>query len=184
MERGGAGAVRFSKKAVRVFPALSLRRVRPSYGTFFVMVFQGNCSWGRTDHTITCTIVLTTETNILEHDDSSPQLHDWLLFSVDKFHYLNAAQVGSSSANNDFDCTFKCLRNPFCLSINLAASKDANGKLWCELLSSNRHRNPLDYRENKTSHHLFVRVGSFFDTAILLVKNSGCCTAEPSKIIE
>ena len=88
-----------------------------------------------------CIIVLTTETNILEQDDSSSQSHDWLLFSVDEFHYLNAARVGSSTANNDFDCTFKCLRNPFCLSINLAASKDARGKLWCELLSSDRYRN-------------------------------------------
>ena len=47
-----AGAVRISSRAVRVFPALSLRRVRLSYGTFFLMVFQGNCSRGRTDHMI------------------------------------------------------------------------------------------------------------------------------------
>ena len=79
---------------------------------------------------------------------------------MDEFHYLNAARVGLSTAYDDFDCTFKCLRNPFCLSINLAASKDANGKLWCELLSSDRYRNSLDYRENKTSHHLFLLVGS------------------------
>ena len=41
-------AVRISSRAVRVFPALSLRRVRPSYGTFSLMVFQGNCPRGRT----------------------------------------------------------------------------------------------------------------------------------------
>ena len=34
-------AVRISSRAVRVFPALSLRRVRPSYGTFSLMVLQG-----------------------------------------------------------------------------------------------------------------------------------------------
>ena len=99
------------------------------------------------------------QTNVLEHDDSS-QSHNWLLFSVDEFHYLNAARVGSSTAYGDFDCTFKCLRNPYCLSVNLAASKDANGKLWCELLSSDRYRNSLDYRASKTSHHLFLLVGS------------------------
>ena len=37
-------AVRISSRAVRVFPALSLRRVRPSYGTFSLMVLQGNKS--------------------------------------------------------------------------------------------------------------------------------------------
>ena len=45
-------AVRTSSRAVRVFPALSLRRVRPSYGTFSLMVFQGNCARGRTGHII------------------------------------------------------------------------------------------------------------------------------------
>ena len=143
-----------------------------------------------------CIVVLTTETNILEQDDSSSQSHDWLLFSVDEFRYLNGARVGLSTAYSDFDCTLKCLRNPLCLSINLAASKDVNGKLWCELLSSDRYRNTLHYRENMTSHHFFLLdlVGSVLDAAILLdyiskiivakiiilVKPSGCSTAEPS----
>ena len=46
-------AVRISSRAVRVFPALSLRRVRPSYATFSLMVLQGNCARGRTGHVIT-----------------------------------------------------------------------------------------------------------------------------------
>ena len=45
-------AARISSRAVRVFAALSLRRARPSYGTFFLMVFQGNCARGRTGHMI------------------------------------------------------------------------------------------------------------------------------------
>ena len=45
-------AVRISSRAVRVFPALSLPRVRPSYGTFSLIVLQGNCARGRTGHMI------------------------------------------------------------------------------------------------------------------------------------
>ena len=45
-------AVAVSSRAVRVFQALLLRRVRPSYGTFSLMVFQGNCARGRTGHMI------------------------------------------------------------------------------------------------------------------------------------
>jgi len=48
--RVSSRAVCISSRAVQVFPALSLRRVRPSYGTFFLMVFQGNCARGRTGH--------------------------------------------------------------------------------------------------------------------------------------
>ena len=51
---GSSGAVRFSSRAVRLFPALLERGVRPSYGTFFHMVFQGNCARVRTGHMITC----------------------------------------------------------------------------------------------------------------------------------
>ena len=39
VERGRTGAVCITSRAVRGFPALSLRRVRPSYGTFFLMAF-------------------------------------------------------------------------------------------------------------------------------------------------
>ena len=46
-------AVRISSTAVRIFPALSLGCVWPSYGTFSLMVFQGNCARGRTGHMIT-----------------------------------------------------------------------------------------------------------------------------------
>ena len=50
-------AVRISSRAVRVFPALSLRRIRPSYGTFSLMVLQGNCAQGRTGHMIKLVIL-------------------------------------------------------------------------------------------------------------------------------
>ena len=45
-------AVHISSRAVRVFPALSLQRLRPSYGTFSLMVFQGNFVRCRTGHMI------------------------------------------------------------------------------------------------------------------------------------
>lgn len=52
VERGRSGIVRISSRAVRVFRALSLWRSRPSYGTLFRMVFQGNCSRGSASHMI------------------------------------------------------------------------------------------------------------------------------------
>jgi len=45
-------AVRLSSRAVRIFPALPLRHVQPSYRTLFLMVFQGNCEQGHTGHKI------------------------------------------------------------------------------------------------------------------------------------
>ena len=105
---------------------------------------------------------LTTGRNNLEHEGASSQEFRWRLFSVQEFHYLNVTRVGTFTAFDDFDCALKCLRNPLCISINLAASKAADGKLWCELLSSDKYRNVRDFKENKTSHHLFSMVGCVF----------------------
>ena len=59
-----------------------------------------------------------------------------------------------------FDCTLECLSNPFCFSVNLAAFKGAHGKLWCELLSSDKFRNSTEYKGNKSSHHFAIEVGN------------------------
>ena len=57
------------------------------------------------------------------------------VYIKEEYHYLSVPKVGTFTVYDNLDCAFKCLRNPSCLSINLAASKGADGKLWCELLS-------------------------------------------------
>ena len=80
------------------------------------------------------------------------------LFIKDEFHYLNVSRVGSFTVYDIFDCTFECLSNPSCLSVNMVASKGAKGELWCELLSSDKYRNAKDYEETKSSHHFSIMV--------------------------
>ncbi|XP_068682891.1 uncharacterized protein [Montipora foliosa] len=91
-------------------------------------------------------------------------LHTWYhpdvpqdVFVKDDSHYLNVPRVGTHTVADVFDCTFECLSHPSCLSFNLAASKPSDGKLWCELLSSDRHRDPDELRINATSHHFSVQ---------------------------
>ncbi|XP_027037861.1 uncharacterized protein LOC113666293 [Pocillopora damicornis] len=79
-------------------------------------------------------------------------------FSKEEFYYLNVTRVGMFTSNDMFDCTFECVRNTLCLSINMAASRGADGKLWCELLSSDKSRADAEnYSQNMSSHHLFIR---------------------------
>ena len=80
------------------------------------------------------------------------------VFVKDDSHYLNVPRVGTHTVADVFDCTFECLSHPSCLSFNLAASKGADGKLWCELLSSDRYRDPEEFRVNATSHYFSVQV--------------------------
>ena len=77
----------------------------------------------------------------------------------DEFHYLNVPSVGTYTVYDVFDCTFECLSNPFCLSLNMAASKGADGKMWSELLSSTKYSKSEEFKGNGSSHHLSVKVG-------------------------
>ena len=81
------------------------------------------------------------------------------VYIKEEYHYLSVPKVATFIVYDSLDCAFKCLRNPSCLSINLAASKGADGKLWCELLSSEKHSNPKEYKRNKSFHHFFQMVG-------------------------
>ena len=81
-------------------------------------------------------------------------------FIKHEFHHLNVPLVGTVAVSDVFDCTLECLSNPLCYSVNLVAFKGTHGKLWCELLSSDKFRNSTEYKGNKSSHHLAIEVGS------------------------
>lgn len=85
------------------------------------------------------------------------------MFHKKEFHYLNVPRIGLFMAYDVFDCTFKCLSNQLCFSVNLAASKGAEGKLWCELLPSDRYTNFTQFKENKSVHHFFIEVRNIFN---------------------
>ena len=80
------------------------------------------------------------------------------VFIKEEYYFLNVSGIGTFTVYDTFDCTFECLSNPSCLSLNLAASKEADGKFWCELLSSHKFINPNEYKENESSHHFSLKV--------------------------
>ena len=83
-------------------------------------------------------------------------------FSREEFHYLNVTRVGIFTYYDLLDCIFECVRNTLCLSINMAAFEGADGKLWCELLSSDKYRNAENFKENISWHHFSIMVRMIF----------------------
>ncbi|PFX25319.1 hypothetical protein AWC38_SpisGene10090 [Stylophora pistillata] len=78
-------------------------------------------------------------------------------FLREEFHHLNVTRVKIVTLYYLLDCTFECLRNTLCLSINIAVSRGEDGKLWCELLSSDKYRADAEnYSQNMSSYHLFI----------------------------
>ncbi|KAL9954487.1 hypothetical protein ACROYT_G042035 [Oculina patagonica] len=94
-------------------------------------------------------------------------------FSKHEFHYLNVHKAGTFTVNDIFDCTFECLQTPSCVSVNLAASKGADGKLWCEVLSSDKYIDSMEYKGNESSHHLSIKT----PCSSTPCQNGGTCLA-------
>ena len=81
-------------------------------------------------------------------------------FVVDMFHYLNVGKVGSALVTGLRECVFNCLNEVSCFSFNLAASSDG-GKLWCELLATDKYNASDKFQVNESSHHYSIYVSRF-----------------------
>ncbi len=79
-------------------------------------------------------------------------------FEADKFSYLNITSIVSYPVKDDSECGFACLEIPSCVSYNLAAYPDVNGKLLCELLPSNKYNNSDKISASQVFHHFSITV--------------------------
>ncbi|CAH3140828.1 unnamed protein product [Pocillopora meandrina] len=78
-------------------------------------------------------------------------------FMKNELHHLSVPSSRTFLATDVFDCTSQCLLLPSCVSVNLARNTVADGKYWCELLSSDKYLNSQDFKGNLTFHHLFKK---------------------------
>ena len=66
-------------------------------------------------------------------------------FKPDLNHQLSVTGISSTSADDKFDCTFKCTGDPKCYSFNLAVNPDSSGLYLCELLATDKYRAATNY---------------------------------------
>ena len=80
-------------------------------------------------------------------------------FKAHKFSYLNITILGESLVELGSVCALACLETAPCLSFNLAAFPDINtGKLWCELLPSDKYNNSDKFVHSNYFHHFSIAV--------------------------
>ncbi|XP_022809751.1 uncharacterized protein LOC111346747 [Stylophora pistillata] len=108
-----------------------------------------------------------------DNKETSLQLFRQSLLSLDKFHYLHVPKLEEIITYDDFECVFKCLYHPLCVSVNLAAE----GELWCELLSSYKYNNPNEYKEHNNSHHIHFKSACVKNPC----KNNSACQSDVTK---
>ena len=102
--------------------------------------------------------VHTTTTFAMEK--STPSLHrsptgdrSFGNFKRNPFHYLWEKNITWSMVIDQLDCTFLCVGEPKCYSINVAAHPDSNGLYLCELLATDKYRATEKFHANATFHH-------------------------------
>ena len=79
-------------------------------------------------------------------------------FAVQKFRYLNVTPLVSASVTEPRECGKLCVDHSSCFSTNLAAFRDQDGKMICELLPSDKYNNSKKFIDNTTFHHLSIKV--------------------------
>ena len=84
----------------------------------------------------------------------------YINFKPEAFSYLNIIRIGSELVQDGSECGFACLKITSCFSHNLAAFPDKWGKLLCELLPSDKHREPNDLIRSPIFHHFSKTVSA------------------------
>ncbi|CAH3045923.1 unnamed protein product, partial [Pocillopora meandrina] len=96
------------------------------------------------------------------HRQDSSTGVSYINFKPEAFSYLNITRVGSELVQDGSECGFACLEITSCFSYNLAAFPDNWGKLFCELLPSDMHREPNELISNPIFHHFSKTVSAIF----------------------
>ena len=94
-------------------------------------------------------------------------------FALHKFRYLNVTPLVSASVKELRECGKLCVDHSLCFSTNLAAFRDQNGKMICELLPSDKFNNSNEYIENATFHHFSIKVRPLFNNQVLILTHTG-----------
>jgi hypothetical protein len=79
-------------------------------------------------------------------------------FAAHKFRYLNLAPLVSTSVKEPREYSKLCVDHSSCFSTNLAAFRDQDGRIICELLPSDIYNNTNKFIDNAAFHHLSIKV--------------------------
>ena len=71
---------------------------------------------------------------------------------------LNVAVLDSLMVYRPVDCTFQCLNNQDCYSVNFATTTSLDGRHSCELLSTDKFHNSGDLVLHESYDHFNIKV--------------------------
>ena len=79
-------------------------------------------------------------------------------FAAHTFHYLNTTPLLSVSVNEFAECGKLCVDHFPCFSFNVAVFRDAERKIFCELLPSDKYNESSKFSSSQIFHHFSIKV--------------------------
>ena len=79
-------------------------------------------------------------------------------FAAHKFRYLNITPLVSTSVKEIRECGKLCIDHSSCFSANFAGFFHEEGKIFCELLPSDKYNNSNKFHDSAVFHHLSIKV--------------------------
>lgn len=77
-------------------------------------------------------------------------------------HYLDVPEIDSKQVINMMHCLQQCIRHQRCFSTNVAVNPNQNGRLTCQLLSTDKYNASMSFKRRKFFHHFSLVVRHFY----------------------
>ena len=95
-------------------------------------------------------------------------------FKAHKFSYLNITSLGTDYVIDGEECGFACVNIPWCLSYNLAAFNHINGRIFRELLPSDKYNNSDKFISSQPFHHFSLLVSTLTTASLKCIFIDPC----------
>ena len=102
--------------------------------------------------------------------DTTKRLH-YVIFKDHLFYALDGKRIETGFAETKEHCLLKCVKNQECFSTNIGVDSGPDGRVLCELLSSDRYRSSGNFRQSSVFHHYSIPVSWSFLILIVIKLN-------------
>lgn len=105
--------------------------------------------------------MVTSEKEVVLKRDASTGLF-YAGFVDHYFHTLDVAKIVVAYVENPNHCLLRCVKNHKCFSTNIAARPEHDGRVLCELLSTDKYNSSTNFKRSQWFHHYSILVSPLF----------------------
>lgn len=82
----------------------------------------------------------------------------YAIFQDNLFYALDGKRIETAYVETRKHCLLKCVKNRQCFSINIGVNSRHDGKVLCELLSSDKYSSSGSFQQSSAFHHYSISV--------------------------